>query len=133
MICLFTRGLDDFTLLFGRAAELESEISEVKDTDEATALRRLGTMLRAVRHDYKVAKGLVDGTVEAAAKCQVMAVVRVEAGVGGLNLCWCVVVQGGGAILGHIFTVGSLEVLVFENGELGVFFVLWLCFVSMSS
>lgn len=57
-----------------RAAELEAEISVVKNTDEATALRRLGTMLRALRHDYKVARNVADGAAEAAAKCQVTAV-----------------------------------------------------------
>lgn len=47
----------------------------VKNTDEATALRRLGTMLRGVRVDYKVAKDVADGAADAAAKCQVTVVV----------------------------------------------------------
>lgn len=57
---------------------MEDAISKVRDTDEAAALKKLGSMLRQIRSEAKVAKDLTEKTVEAAAKCQVKTGGRAE-------------------------------------------------------
>lgn len=54
-----------------RADELDADIRTVRAGDEAAAVRRLETAIKTLRVAFKEIKGLVQGTEQAAAKCEV--------------------------------------------------------------
>lgn len=54
-----------------RVAALEAGIAEAKGGDEAAALKNLGTLLRRMHTEARIARELTQKTKEAAAKCQV--------------------------------------------------------------
>ncbi|CAM9593360.1 unnamed protein product [Ectocarpus sp. 6 AP-2014] len=54
-----------------RGADLERTVADVRGRDEATALRRLGELLKGLHTDFKATRRTAESAVEAAAKCQV--------------------------------------------------------------
>ncbi|CAB1099722.1 unnamed protein product [Ectocarpus sp. CCAP 1310/34] len=54
-----------------KGADLEKAVADVRGRDEATALRRLGELLRGLHTDFKAARRTAESAMEAAAKCQV--------------------------------------------------------------